>query len=79
MSRYDKTQDGLADVGAMMAPNLMVRWERREDRILLRGVSHSMHRRPRRQREPGVENSVFPSVIQAFPSRRGEAGPRWST
>ena len=31
MSRYDKTQDGYASVGAMMAGNLLVRWQRQSD------------------------------------------------
>jgi len=69
MSRYDKTQDGLADVGAMMAPNLLVRWERREDRILLRGVSHSMTADPDDAVHLAVENSTFPSVIESLEIR----------
>ncbi len=67
MSRYDKTQDGFADVGAMMAPNLLVRWERRDDRILLRGVSHSMSADPADRVSLAVENSSFASVIQSLP------------
>ncbi|CAN5694849.1 zinc-dependent metalloprotease [soil metagenome] len=66
MSRYDKTQEGFADVGATMAPNLMVRWERRDDRILLRGVSSSMTANPDDRVSLAVENSSFPSVIQAL-------------
>ena len=66
MSRYDKTQDGFADVGATMAPNIMVRWERRDDRILLRGVSTSMTADPADNVSLAVENSIFPSVIHAM-------------
>jgi len=67
MSRYDKVQDGLANVGANMLPNLLVRWERREDRILLRGVSHSRTADPEDAVSLAVENSAFPSVIEALP------------
>jgi hypothetical protein len=75
MSRYDKTQDGFADVGATMAPNLMVQWERRDDRIMLRGVSSSMTADPGDRVSLAVENSLFPSVIHAMPIlARGGAG-----
>ncbi len=67
MSRYDKTQDGYASVGGMMAGNLLVRWERREGRILLRGVSHAKTASPDDRVSLAVENSSFPSVIEAFP------------
>lgn len=67
MSRYERTQDGFADVGAMMAPNLLARWERRDDRILLRGVSQSMTADPGDAVARAVENSSFPSVIHALP------------
>src|SRR5690606_13117817 len=36
MSRYAKAQTGLADGGDRMAPNMVVRWLRRGDRIDLR-------------------------------------------
>jgi hypothetical protein len=67
MSRYDKTQDGLADVGAMMSPNVMVRWEQRDDRILLRGVSQSSTADPGDRAHLAVENSLFPSVMASLP------------
>lgn len=67
MSRYDKTQDGFSQVGAMMAPNLLVRWERRDDRILLRGVSHSTTADPDDRVHRAVESSSFPTVIAALP------------
>lgn len=67
MSRYDKVQDGLASVGAMMAGNLLVRWERRDNRILLRGVSQSKTADPDDRVSLAVENSSFPSVIAALP------------
>ena len=73
MSRYDKTQDGFSQVGQMMTGNLLVRWERRDDRILLRGPSHSMTADPADRVHRAVENSTFPSVIAALPiEARGE-------
>lgn len=73
MSRYARAQDGLADGGAMMAPNVLVRWERRDDRILLRGVSHANTADPADNVHIAVENSNFPSVIEALPIRaRGD-------
>src|SRR5690606_17631237 len=41
MSRYASTQDGLANGGDRMAPNMVVQWERRGERVLLRAISHS--------------------------------------
>ena len=41
MSRFAQAQEGLASGGDRMAPNMVVRWEEREGRILLRAVSHS--------------------------------------
>jgi len=67
MSRYDKTQDGFSQVGQMMAPNLLVRWERRDDRILLRGPSHAITADPRDRVHRAVGSSTFPSVIAALP------------
>ena len=67
MSRYDKTQDGYANVGAMMAGNLLVRWQRQRDRILLRGISHSKTADPDDRVSLAVENSSFPTVIAALP------------
>jgi hypothetical protein len=67
MSRFDKTQDGFSQVGAMMTPNLLVRWERRGDRIMLRGPSYSMTADPADRVHRAVENSTFPSVIAALP------------
>lgn len=73
MSRYERTQDGFAAVGSNMAPNLLARWERRDDRILLRGVSHSSTADPEDNVARAVENSSFPSVIAALPiAARGD-------
>jgi hypothetical protein len=67
MSRLERVQDGFSQVGAMMTGNLLVRWERRDDRILLRGPSHSMTADPADRVHLAVENSTFPSVIASLP------------
>jgi hypothetical protein len=74
MSRYARTQDGLADGGANMAPNIVVRWERREDRILLRAMSHRTTADEGTPLALAVSNSNFPAVLQALPvAARGKA------
>jgi hypothetical protein len=67
MSRYARTQDGLAEGGARMAPNMVVRWERRGDRVFLRAVSHATTAEEGSPLALAVENSNFPPVLQAFP------------
>jgi len=74
MSRFDKTQDGFSQVGAMMAPNLLVRWERRDDRIMIRGPSYSITADPADRVHRSVENSTFPSVIAALPIQARGSG-----
>jgi hypothetical protein len=74
MSRYARTQDGLADGGATMAPNIVVRWERRENRILLRAMSHRTTADEGTPLALAVANSNFPAVLQALPiAARGKA------
>jgi hypothetical protein len=74
MSRYARTQDGLADGGANMAPNIVVRWERRDDRIVLRGVSHRTGAEAGTPIALAVENSNFAPMLQALPiAARGRA------
>ncbi len=73
MSRYAQTQDGLANVGANMAPNMVVRWERRDDRVYLRAVSHQTTAEPGTARHLAVEDQNFAPVLHAFPvAARGE-------
>ncbi|CAN5360459.1 zinc-dependent metalloprotease [soil metagenome] len=67
MSRYARTQDGLADGGAQMAPNMVVRWERRDDRVVLRAVSHRTTADAGTPVGLAVENSNFAPVLQALP------------
>jgi hypothetical protein len=71
MSRYASAQYGLADGGARMAPNLVVRWERRGDRIHLRAVSHEIAADGHPSLELAVEASNFPPVLATFPIRSG--------
>jgi len=69
MSRYASAQDGLADGGANMAPNIVVRWERRDDRIVLRAVSHQTSADSGSAMSIAVANSNFAPVLQAYPIR----------
>lgn len=67
MSRFAKAQDGLADGGATMAPNIVVRWERRDGRIVLRGVSYSRTADEGTPLALAVENSNFAPVLASLP------------
>lgn len=73
MSRYARTQDGLADGGSNMAPNIVVRWERRGDRILIRAMSYQKVAEEGSAVALAVANSNFPPVLHALPiAARGE-------
>ena len=73
MSRYGQVQDGLSQVGANMAPNLVVRWERRDDQLYLRAASHQTTADSGTARSIAVEHQNFAPVLQAFPvAARGE-------
>jgi hypothetical protein len=74
MSRYAKAQDGLADGGANMAPNIVVRWERRDNRIVLRGINHGRYAEEGTPLALAVENSNFSPVLHAMPIRARGAG-----
>jgi len=67
MSRYGQVQEGLSQVGANMAPNLSVRWERRDDQIHLRATSHQTTADSGTARSIAVVNQNFAPVIQSFP------------
>jgi hypothetical protein len=67
MSRFAKVQDGLANGGDRMAPNLTVRWELRDDRVYLRSYSHSNTADPDDNVYLAVENSNFAPVLASFP------------
>jgi hypothetical protein len=76
MSRANRTQEGLAEGGARLAPNLVVRWERRGDRVHLRAVSHATTADHDSPLHLAVENSNFPPVLHAFPVRAVGQGTR---
>ena len=67
MSRYGQVQAGLSQVGANMAPNLVVRWERRGDRVHLRATSHETTADSGTARSIAVEAQNFAPVLQSFP------------
>jgi hypothetical protein len=73
MSRFHRVQEGMANVGANMAPNMVVRWERRSDRVYLRAATHSNTADPEDNVSIAVENQSFAPVLQSFPiETRGE-------
>ena len=67
MSRIAKTQDGMGDGGATMAPNMVVRWERRDHRVVLRAVSHARTAEAGSPLELAVENATFAPVLASLP------------
>ena len=67
MSRYSKAQDGLADGGAHMTPNMVIRWEEQGGRIVLRADSYANTADPDDNVHLAVENSNFAPVLAAFP------------
>jgi hypothetical protein len=67
MSRYGQVQQGLSQVGANMAPNLVVRWERRGDQVHLRASSHETTADSGTARSIAVAHQNFAPVIQSFP------------
>jgi hypothetical protein len=74
MSRYAQVQDGMSQVGANMAPNIVVRWERRDDRIHLRAVSHQTTADSGTARHIAVEDQNFAPVLATMPiAARGGA------
>ena len=66
MSRLHRVQQGQTNVGSNLAPNLVVRWERRDDRISLRAVSHSNTADPEDNVSIAVENQSFAPILKSF-------------
>ena len=66
MSRFHRVQQGQTNVGANMAPNIVVRWERRDDRVYLRAVSHSNTADPEDNISIAVENQSFAPILKSF-------------
>jgi hypothetical protein len=74
LSRYAQAQEGLADGGAHMAPNMVVRWERRDNRILLRAISHSTTADEGSSLAIAVANSNFAPILASLPIQARGAG-----
>ncbi len=66
MSRFAKVQTGLANGGDRMTGNMVVRWEHRDGRVYLRGVSHSDTADPESNVHLAVENSNFSPILEGF-------------
>ena len=66
MSRYARAQEGLANGGDRMAPNMVVRWEARDGRVYLRAVSHATTAAEGSSLHLAVENSNFAPVLASF-------------
>ena len=66
MSRYGQVQHGMSQVGANMAPNLVVRWERRGGQVHLRAASHETTADSGTARSLAVSHQNFAPVLQSF-------------
>ena len=66
MSRYHRVQEGQGAAGQRMAPNIVVRWEQRGDRVLLRAVSHATSAGAEDNVSIAVENQSFAPILQSF-------------
>jgi hypothetical protein len=76
MSRYAKAQEGLAARGGgdRMTGNMVVYWERRGQRIVLRSQTYSNTASPGTPLALAVANSNFAPVIASFPIAMGRPG-----
>jgi len=66
MSRIAKTAEGLGWGGDRLAGQQVVQWDRRGDKILLRGVSYSNTADENLPIYQAVQNSNFPPIIESF-------------
>ncbi len=66
MSRLHRVQQGQTNVGSNLAPNMVVRWERRGDRVFLRAASHSNTADPEDNVSIAVENQSFAPILRSF-------------
>ncbi|PKD43921.1 zinc-dependent metalloprotease [Rhodohalobacter barkolensis] len=66
MSRIAKTAEGLGWGGDRLAGQQVVQWDRRGDKILLRGVSYSNTADENQPIYEAVQNSNFPPIIESF-------------
>jgi hypothetical protein len=74
LSRIAKTAQGLGWGGDRLAPQQVVRWEKKNGRILLRGVSYDNSSSEDKPIYQAVENSNFPTIIEAFDIQKSENG-----
>ena len=73
MSRYAKAQQGLSSAGANMTGNMTVRWERHDDRILVRAMSYQNIADEGSPVAMAVLNSSFPPILHSLPiAARGQ-------
>jgi hypothetical protein len=74
MSRLHRVQEGQTNVGANLAPNMIVRWERRGDRIILRAPSFANTADAEDNVSIAVENASFAPIVRALDiEARGDA------
>ncbi len=66
MSRIAKTAEGLGWGGDRLAQQQVVQWERRGDKILLRGVTYNNDADRDLPIYRAVQNSNFPTIIESF-------------
>ena len=66
MSRIAKTAEGLGWGGDRLAQQQVVQWERRGDKILLRGVTYNNDADRNLPIYRAVQNSNFPTIIESF-------------
>ncbi len=66
MSRIAKTAEGLGWGGDRLAGQQVVQWERRGEKILLRGITYSNTADENLPIYRAVQNSNFPTIIESF-------------
>ena len=74
LSRIAQTAEGLGWGGDRLAPQQVVKWERRDDKILLRSVTYGNTADDNLPVYQAVQNSNFPAVIEAFDIRETRNG-----
>ena len=66
MSRYARTQEGLATDGTSPGGEMVVRWERQGDRIRLRAISYQVDADPQMPVYMAVERANFAPILASF-------------
>src|SRR6056297_27405 len=66
LSRIAKTAEGLGWGGDRLAGQQVVQWERRADKVLLRGVTYTNTAGENQPIYRAVQNSNFPTIIESF-------------